>query len=51
MTKEHKDYLDKLRESGNTNMYGASIYLVWEFGLSKKEARNILSEWMSGFNK
>ncbi|MDD4779181.1 MAG: hypothetical protein PHT02_01065 [Tissierellia bacterium] len=37
-------YLDELRESGITNMLGASPYLVDEFGINKNEARKILSE-------
>jgi len=49
MEKEHKEYLDKLRESGKTNMYGAGQYLQQEFGLEKNEARTILSEWMNSF--
>lgn len=49
MQPEHKAFLDELRESGKTNMFGASQYLIWEFGLDKKEARAILSEWMSSF--
>lgn len=39
-------YLDDLRESGITNMYGASPYLAEEFGLGEAEARAILIEWM-----
>jgi len=41
------DYLEKLRQSGKTNMYGAVPYLCQEFPqLSKTEAREILSAWM-----
>lgn len=46
MTKEHKEFLDNLRESGETNMFGARPYLMEEFGLDKHEAGKILSEWM-----
>lgn len=49
MTAEHKTFLDELRESGETNMFGASPYLQEEFGLDKHEARAILSEWMASF--
>lgn len=49
MLSEHKEYLDDLRESGETNMFGASPYLQDEFGLTKQEARAILSEWMRTF--
>ena len=30
-------YLDNLRESGVTNMFGAGIYLQEEFGLGKEK--------------
>jgi hypothetical protein len=51
MTKEHKDYLDELRESGQTNMFGAVPYLIEEFGMDRKEAGAVLSEWMRSFEK
>ena len=51
MTKKQKQYLDKLRKSGETNMFGASQYLVWEFGLDKHEARKLLAEWMKSFKE
>ncbi len=51
MEKEHKEYLDRLRESGVTNMFGAAPYLQEEFGLDRKEARAILLEWMHSFDK
>ncbi len=50
MKTEHKEFLDNLRESGETNMFGAAPYLQNEFGLEKKEARSILTEWMDSFN-
>ena len=31
ITEEHLEYLDELRESGITNMYGARPYLINEF--------------------
>jgi hypothetical protein len=50
MTQEHKEFLNDLRDSGTTNMFGAARYLVEEFPeLSKQEARAILSEWMASF--
>jgi hypothetical protein len=51
MEKEYKEYLDELRESGVTNMFGAVPYLVAEFGLDKKEAREVLSKWMESFDQ
>lgn len=43
-------YLEKLRRSGVTNMYGAAPYLQEAFGLSQREARIILSDWMRNYN-
>ena len=43
------DYLNALRESGRTNMYGAGEYLMDTFDLQKAEARKILSNWMKNF--
>jgi hypothetical protein len=40
-------YLDELRESGKVNMMGATPYLVQEFSLSEKEAKDALFSWMS----
>tara|TARA_R110000824_G_scaffold290860_3_gene479324 strand:+ start:90 stop:257 length:168 start_codon:yes stop_codon:yes gene_type:complete len=45
------EYLDELRESGRTNMFGAAPYLAGAFGLDKYEARSILKEWMNTFSK
>lgn len=50
MTDEHKEFLDNLRESGVTNMFGAAPYLEEEFGLDSKEAKAILAEWMRTFS-
>jgi hypothetical protein len=43
---EYYEYLDALRESSVTNMYGASAYLQRDFDLSKKDTRDILTTWM-----
>lgn len=43
-------YLENLRRSGETNMYGATPYLQKAFGLTKSEARRILVNWMSNYN-
>lgn len=41
------DYLDALRESAVTNMFGARPYLMEEFpDLSADEALDILKAWM-----
>jgi hypothetical protein len=44
---QYFDYLEALRLSGVTNMFGAAPYLQREFGLSSREARDILLQWMS----
>ena len=44
-------FLDILRETGVTNMFGAPMYLVDEFGLSRSEARTITKEWMEQFER
>ncbi len=53
MDKEMKtrvyDYLDDLRESGETNMFGARPYLIREFGFDKNEAAEWLASWMKDF--
>lgn len=47
---EHLDYLYYLRQSGETNMFGARPYLMSEFpSLSKDDAGEILSFWMRTF--
>lgn len=51
MKQQHKIYLNDLRESGVTNMYGAVPFLVDEFDISKQEAREILIEWMKTFKE
>jgi len=45
------DYLDDLRESGATNMYGARPYLMDEFGFDQQEATEWLAEWMRTFSE
>jgi hypothetical protein len=48
--KEVMEFLNILRDSGATNMFGATPYVIEEFGLDKSEARRILSLWMKNFN-
>jgi len=45
------EFLDDLRDSGETNMYGAAPYIVEEFGVNKAEARVLLSAWMQTFSE
>jgi hypothetical protein len=49
VTDEHLSFLDELRESGETNMFGASPYIVKKFGVPIKEAQRILIYWMESF--
>jgi len=51
MRNEYFAYLNNLRDSGVTNMYGAGPYLQQAFGLTKYEARDILIQWMESFRK
>lgn len=46
---EHFEYLDRLRKSGVTNMYGAGAYLQRQFGIERATASKILSAWMETF--
>jgi hypothetical protein len=49
---EYFEYLDALRESGRTNMYGASLYLRDEYpGMANVESHAILSAWMGSFSR
>ncbi len=49
--KEYFDYLVELRDSGETNMWGAAPYLVNAFGLSHTNARKVLIAWIESFKK
>lgn len=49
MTEEHFEYLDDLRESGRTNMFGAAKYLTDEMDVPRIDARKYLSHWMETF--
>jgi len=50
MEQKHRDFLNDLRRSGVTNMLGAGEYLGARFGLSRKEAGDILVGWMRTFD-
>jgi len=51
LTDEHLEYLDRLRDSGATNMFGAGSYIETAFGLDRREARAVLMYWMSTFSE
>ena len=42
-------YLDILRESGVTNMFGAGPYLQKQFGMNRYEAKDIILEWIETY--
>jgi len=47
---EHLQYLDDLRESGVTNMFGAASYLEAGFyELDRAAAKAVLAYWMKTF--
>ena len=39
-------FLDELRDSGTTNMFGATLDVEKEFDLEKRHAKNLLTKWM-----
>lgn len=43
-------FLDVLRSSGVTNMFGAASYIQEHFKVSKYEAKDFLKEWMRTFS-
>lgn len=43
-------FLNDLRESGITNMFGASPYIEDEFGYDRRTSMTLLSAWMDNFN-
>lgn len=51
-TIEMLEFLDDLRASGETNMFGARVYILDEFPeLEKAEAGKVLTYWMETFGK
>jgi len=44
-------FLDNLRKSGETNMYGASPYIRESFGCTRYEANRLLVKWMENFGE
>jgi len=44
-------YLDSLRQSGQTNMFGAGAYIERDFNLDKRKARDLLTKWMKSFDE
>ncbi|MGA3118104.1 MAG: hypothetical protein ABSF90_27190 [Syntrophobacteraceae bacterium] len=51
LTEEHLRYLDRLRESGITNMFGAVPFILLQFpDLSEQQAKQVLIYWMKTFS-
>ena len=44
-------FLERLRRSGVTNMYGAGPYLQNAFGMSRNDAQVVLADWMRSYNR
>jgi hypothetical protein len=44
-------YLNELRDSGVTNMWGAGPYLEDKFWLTKQEAKDVLVAWIKSFEE
>jgi hypothetical protein len=44
------EYLDTLRDTGVTNMFGAGAYLQQAFGVDRREAKTVLMEWMKQYS-
>ena len=49
--KEYFEFLETLRNSGITNMFGAVPYLQQEFGLDRYKARDVLLAWMESYKR
>lgn len=48
---EFFEYLDELRESGETNMFGAGPYLREEFDMDRATSHTVLKSWQDTFSK
>jgi len=51
LSDSYKQFLDELRDSGETNMFGATIYLMQEFDITKHLATDILNTWMKEYKE
>ena len=51
VTDEHLEYLDELRESGVTNMYGSPGFIDERFQVTKQVANEIVGYWMKSFGE
>ena len=48
---EHLTYLDQLRASGATNMWGAGAYVQERFSVNKYDANKIVGYWKQTYGK
>lgn len=48
---EHLTFLDDLRESGVTNMFGSIPHLTAQFPMGTGDAIKILQHWMDTFSE
>lgn len=44
-------FLNELRSTGSTNMFGAAPLIQEFFGVDRKVARELLKEWMKSFDE
>lgn len=51
VTDEMLVFLDELRESGITNMFGATPYVEKRFNMKRKDASAVLFYWMETFSE
>jgi hypothetical protein len=51
MKEQYFNFLDALRDSGQTNMFGAGPWLQRAFGLERHEAKDIVLEWMNTYGE
>ena len=51
MREDVLSYLDELRRSGETNMFGAGPYLVAAFDMSRADSHAALGYWMKTFGE
>ena len=49
-TKKTWLYLEWLRRSGQTNMFGAVPYLMNTFLFDEKKAKQVLMDWIQNYN-
>ena len=51
LTEEHLTFLDDLRESGETNMYDATPWLIDKFDMTRKQGIEVLRYWIKMFSE